>query len=227
MSIRLPFWATLMSVLGIIVLCTLGSWQLQRLAWKTEIIAKLDAAYESENSKAIDIANFEDSDFTYGRVSGTFLPQKALLLGPKTKDKKIGYDLIVPLKQKKATILINMGWTEWELEELPIYHLKNKWVWFEGLARAPGWNSFTPENVPEEELWFKPDIDNIATIKNLKNPAPFMLYAEHASHKFDASFPNNARWSPNNNHLQYAIFWFIMALALAVIYGLRFLRKQG
>ncbi len=225
MSIKLPFWATIMTVLGIAVLCTLANWQLQRLAWKSEIIAKLDAAYESENSKPLDIENFEDGDFTYGHVSGTFLPHKALLLGPRTKDEKIGNHLIVPLKQKNATILINMGWTEWNLEELPIHHLKNKKVWFEGLARAPYWNSFTPDNVPKQDLWYKPDIHNIATAKDLKNPAPFILYAEHASHKFDAAFPNNKRWSPNNNHLQYAIFWFTMALTLAVIYVLRFLRK--
>ena len=226
MGIRLPFWATTLTLIGIAILCTLGTWQIQRLAWKTDIIEKLEAAYEGENSQALDIKKLEEGTFTYGRVSGIFMPHKALLLGPKTKDQKIGYDLIVPVKQKNTTVLVNMGWTDEALKDLPIYHLKNKRVWFEGLARTPGWNSFTPDNVPAENLWYKPDIQNIAAAKALKNPAPFILYAENASHKFDAAFPNNTRWEPKNDHLQYAVFWFVMAGVLAIIYGLRCVVSQ-
>ncbi len=226
MSVKLPFWATIFTLLGIAVLCTLGNWQLQRLEWKSAIIAKLDAAYESDHSQPLNTENFEAGDFRYGAIEGIFQPGKAILLGPKTKDKEIGYDLIVPLKTKEGTLLVNMGWTEYAIKDLPIHHVKGRNIRFEGLARVPRWNAFTPANEPEEELWFKPDIAEITTVKALKNPLPFMLFAESASYKFDAAFPNNQRWNPNNNHLQYAIFWFAMAGVLAIIYGLRFLPRN-
>lgn len=225
MTTKLPFWATIFTIAGVIVLCGLGTWQIQRLTWKNEIIAGLNAAYDNPQSQAIDISAFKPGSFVYGRVSGVFLPDKAILLGPKTKDGKIGNDLIVPVKQNGTAIFVNMGWTASKLEDLPIHHLQNKKLWFEGLARTPRWNSFTPENNPEKNLWYKPDLTEIAAVKNLQHPAPFILHAERASHKFDAAFPNNERWMPANNHLQYAAFWFTMALALCAVYVLRFIRK--
>ena len=78
----------------------------------------------------------------------------------------------------------------------------------------------------ENDIWYRPDIFQIATEKDLKNPIPFMMYADSASQKFDAQFPNNTRWQPNNNHAQYALFWFSLAGALIVIYVLRFLKKK-
>lgn len=224
-AIRLPFWATLLTLLGLIVLCGLGAWQVQRLAWKQDIITKLDQAYEGQSSAALDLDNITDN-FAYGRVSGRLLADKALLLGPRTQNKEIGNDLIVPLQTNGRTLLINMGWSNWPLEDMPIKHLNGKTVWFEGLINTPHWNSFTPPNEPDKDLWYRADINEIAEVKALKEPYPFVLRAEHASHKYDAAFPNNERLYPNNNHLQYAFFWFAMATALIVIYVLRFITNN-
>ncbi len=221
-----PFWATLLTLIGIGILCSLGIWQLQRLAWKDDILKRLETAYSEEETAAFNFSYMDDNDFAYGRIEGKLLTDKAFLLGPRTKNKEIGNDLIVPLESDQGTILVDMGWTNAPLDEQPIYHLNGKNVWFEGLARKPGWNNFTPDNAPEKNLWYKPDIAEIARIKDLKNPVPFMLYSQNASHKYDAAFPNNERWQPKNDHLQYAFFWFTMATALAAIYILRFIIKR-
>jgi surfeit locus 1 family protein len=224
-----PFWATLFTLLGIGVLCSLGVWQLQRLSWKQEIIERLNAAYDTVHSERqapeIDFGTMQESDFRYGRAQGIFMADKALLLGPKTRDGKIGYDLIVPLATKQGTLLVNLGWTTEKGLDYIRYH-DGRAMSFAGLARRMHWNAFTPANKPQENLWYKPDITEIAKAKNLENPLPFFLFAEESHTKFDAPFPNNERWQPNNNHLQYAIFWFTMAGALIVVYILRFLRKN-
>ena len=221
-----PFWATLFTILGLFILCTLGTWQLQRLAWKNEIISKLESAYENVESTPINLEEITAGEFTYGRINGIFMPDKAILLGPRTSNKKIGNDLLVPLKVGNGTLIVNMGWTSGPLNEQPIHHLKGKKVWFEGLIRTPKWNAFTPENLPEKDAWYKADTKEIANAKGLNAPFPFILRAETASHKFDAKLPNNQRLLPNNNHLQYAFFWFAMAVTLASIYTLRFIVKQ-
>lgn len=228
-TIKLPFWATFFTILGIGILCALGTWQIQRLAWKNDIIARLDKAYETQGATALNL-DTPPHDYSYGRVKGRFLPDQAFLLGPRTQNKKIGNDLIVPLLIDKHTLFINMGWSDSPLYKMPIRHLQGKNVWFEGLIVTPHWNSFTPQNEPDKDLWYRLDTREIATIKNLPDAYPFILRAEHASHKFDAAFPNNEKLYPNNNHLQYALFWFAMAIALLAVYILRFItgnKKAG
>ena len=223
---KFPLTASILTLCGVGVLCTLGTWQLQRLEWKAGILRQLDQAYASTEAKDLDIKALGEQNYLYGRIRGKFMADKALLLGYRMQDEKPGADLIVPLETKQGTVLVDMGFASGKLENQPIHHLNGKQVWFDGLARKPSWNSFTPENIPAKNVWYKADIPQIAAEKDLKNPAPIMLYAERASHKFDATFPNNERFAPSNNHLQYALFWYALAAALIVIYVLRFWGKN-
>lgn len=233
---KINFKAVLALILflgGFIVLCTLGFWQLQRLEWKRGIISKLDQAYSTTESAPLPLALEDGSDlndvYRYGRVDGIFLARKALLLGPRTQNGQIGNDLIVPVRIADGrTVFVNMGWTPYVLQEQPIYHLDGQHVWFTGLARRARWNSYTPENKPDQDIWYRPDLEEMAASRGLDDIYPLMLYAERASHKFDAAFPHNERWYPRNQHLQYAWFWFAMATAWAGVFILRFLAiKKG
>lgn len=223
---RPPFWASFFTLCGVSILCTLGTWQVHRLSWKNDLIAKLETAYDTDKAQELDLKNLNPSDFIYGRISGALLTDKAFLLGVRMKDEKAGADLIIPVQTSKNTILINMGFTTGTLEDQPIYNLNNKSVWFEGLVREPSWNSFTPENNPEKNLWYRLDTDQIAKTKNLENLSPAVLYAERASHKFNAQLPNHTRQYPNNNHMQYALFWFSMAGGLLAVFAIRFMRQS-
>lgn len=222
---KLSVWATVFTLIGIAILITLGTWQIQRLQWKNTIIAQLDSAYNNTRDAKLDLVQAEQQDFSFGHITGMFMPERAILLGPKTKDGTVGKDLIVPVRiDKKRDLLVNFGWTEArELGALPIHHAQGKPITISGLTRKPDWNSFTSNNSPEHDLWFKADINQIADAKDLKSPYPFLLYAETASYKFDSAFPNNERWYPRNKHMQYALFWYTMALALAAVYVFRFI----
>ena len=61
-QIKISFWATIFIALGVVVLCTLGTWQLQRLAWKEDIMAKLDAAYDNP-IKNPNLSDLKNNDF--------------------------------------------------------------------------------------------------------------------------------------------------------------------
>jgi surfeit locus 1 family protein len=227
-GITLPFWATLLTILGVVILCILGSWQIQRLTWKNDIIAKLESAYKNPLESPA-LSELKEDGFIYASIKGRFLFDKSILLGHTIQDEQPGQFLITPLQTKQGTLLINMGFNP-STEKLEDHFLKSytgENITFTGLIRKPHWNSFTPENVPENDIWYRPDIFQIATAKDLKNPIPFMMYADSASQKFDAQFPNNTLWQPNNNHAQYAFFWFTLAGALVVIYVLRFLKRNN
>ncbi len=229
-ALKIPFWATFLTIIGLIILCTLGTWQLQRLSWKNDLIQKLDSAYNQKAPQEINLWQKTVPEFTYGYIKGTFLPDKAFLLGPPTmKNETPGLNLIVPIKTQDLTLLVNMGWTSTTLDKQPIHHLKNKEITFHGLLKHSKWNIFTPQNQPENDVWYRLNINEISTAKNLENLYPATLIADRANYKFDAKFfndDNQNRPAPNNNHLQYALFWFTMAAILSIIYILRFFIKK-
>ena len=79
-QIKIPFWATIFTTLGVIALCTLGTWQIQRLAWKEDIINKLDNAYENP-VKNPDLSELNEDDFIYAEINGRFLFEKSINIG--------------------------------------------------------------------------------------------------------------------------------------------------
>jgi surfeit locus 1 family protein len=225
---RLPIWATFLTIIGVIILCTLGTWQMQRLAWKNDMERQLQAAYEVPHKDSLRTKDLSEKEYVYGRVRGRLQTDKAILLGARVKDEKAGAELIIPLLMKDgSTLLVDMGFASGELKKQPIHHLKNQKVWFEGITRKPSWNGFTPKNNPEKNVWYRADIDQIAEAKKLKKVVPYIFYAERASHKYDGAFPKNERFAPSNNHLQYAIFWYLMAAALVGVYYFRFVKKAN
>lgn len=200
---------------------------MQRLAWKTEIIERLEEARQDKNkvfsTTELNALGSEEFPLAYGSVKGVLLSDKEILLGPKTQEGQIGYHLITPLKiRDNATLLVHRGWVPENYKD-PIYrnHLRAQGsVRFTGILRKPDWNGFTSGNSPENDLWFKMDIEEIAQAKKLQNTLPVILYAESASRKFDSHKMNSPGWIPRNKHKQYAIFWFAMAGALILVFGL-------
>ncbi len=222
----IPFWATLFTIAGVIILCALGTWQLQRLQWKNEIIEKLHAAYENPIDN-LNLSTLKDDNFVYASITGRFLFEQSILLGHTIKDEQPGKFLMTPMETEQGTLLVNMGFNP-NTQPLETHALKayqGQFVTLAGLIRKPTWNSFTPENNPENDLWYRADIAQIAAAKNLENPIPFLFYADHALKELSTEFPNNERWEPSNNHARYAIFWFTMAGAFMLVYYLRFFKK--
>lgn len=219
MSLKLPLWGTILTIIGVAVLCFLGTWQLERLQWKQDLIMKLEAAYEGDGAQPLML----DKDFSYGFVRGVLLSDKAILIGPRTHNDKIGRDVIVPLSLGDQTLLVNMGFTmEEDVTFVPIHDVKGQIIGFTGLLRHPSWNSFTPDNQPDKNAWYKLDPQEIGAVKGLSNVLPYVLYAQKSDYEFAEGLPQNSKTYPNNNHLQYAFFWYVMAVAMIGVYAFRF-----
>lgn len=222
-----PLLASLCTFIAFVILCSLGNWQVQRLAWKENILTKLNTAYSTADTKNLADLELADETFAYGFIEGELLYSDSILLTPRTNDKgRIGAHWIIPLKQGKQTFFANLGWTDQTLDALltqqnPI-HVK-----LEGLARKPEWiKNFTPENVPDKNQWYRADLQEIAAIKNLNNPVGFLMDVFKSDKNFVGNFPNNQKWQPNNNHGNYAGFWFLLAGTLVVMFIIRFVIKR-
>lgn len=219
---RPPLIATIMLALGVLVLCSLGNWQIQRLAWKQDLLAALDAEYQ-KNAAHI-MLSAKDAALTRGSVKGRYLHDKEFLLGPRTHEGMPGYHVITPLQTlQNEYLLINRGWvpldTAYEKPQGP-QHIT-------GLLRpAPAPNFFTPENNSAQDQWYRIEIRDIEKRHNIPALWPLILYAEptHNADGVHASYPLAQATKPHlkNDHAQYAAFWFAMAGILVIIFILRF-----
>jgi surfeit locus 1 family protein len=101
----------------------------------------------------------------------------------------------------------------------------------EALLRTGGWKgstAFRPDNRPEDNTWFWVDPEAMAAWAGLENPVT-AVYAAAGPAESPGGLPvgGQTRIDLRNDHLQYAITWYALAVALAVIYALYHLRREG
>lgn len=168
------------TVLGILTLSLipftafcLGTWQVQRLDWKTKLIAKFeDRLVRPPLPLPPRIDPSAISEFDYRRVyaTGKFRHDKEMLIGPRMHDGTDGFLVITPLERGDgaSTILVNRGWISREKQfqqDRLEGALPKEEVTVSGLLREP-WkkNFFTPANKPEEGKFYFPDVQQMAQV---------------------------------------------------------------
>lgn len=154
----------------------LGCWQVQRLGWKTELIARFEDRLTFpplELPLRIDPEAIKDFDYRKVYAKGVLRHDQEMLIGPRTLDGENGYTVVTPLERvdprtgEKSRILCCRGWIKADT--------KAQWfrkshggtpegeVVIEGLLRQPPKrNMFTPANHPEKGEWFFPDVEQMA-----------------------------------------------------------------
>jgi surfeit locus 1 family protein len=218
---------TFMTLLGIAILCGLGYWQLERAEWKRNLVAELDAEYSKDASQTILDLKQPDLEFSRGSLEGQYDFGKQIFIGPRTYTNLPGRHVFTPFILTDGTIvLVNRGWVpnEWKFaDEQNRDALQTGKV--TGLVRKPDRHPFAPENRPELDQWYYPDIEQFEQAKKVGAVQPYILMLE--AQEIESGYPVAAATKPQlpNDHLQYAIFWFTMAGILAIIFVLRFLRK--
>lgn len=154
----------------------LGCWQVQRLGWKTELIARFEDRLLKDPLPLPPQVNPDAvKDFDYRRVlaRGVLRHDQEMLIGPRVHDGQPGFQVITPLERTgefpgykgNTTVLVNRGWIpkhKASHRERP-EGLPQGVVLVEGLLREP-WkkNMFTPENKPKEGKFYFPDVYEMA-----------------------------------------------------------------
>ncbi|HUN49755.1 MAG TPA: SURF1 family protein, partial [Candidatus Sulfotelmatobacter sp.] len=176
-SVRPAFWPTLFTVPALILLVGLGIWQLERLAWKTDLLATVDSRIHAAPvplppGDAIDPKAWEWRHVT---VSGHFLNDKEMHLLAYTERGNLGYHLIVPLaRDGGGFVLVDRGWVpaaNKRPETRPLSQPSGG-VTVTGVVRT-GWRQgwFVPDNQPAQNLWFFADIPGFIRQAGIAAPA--------------------------------------------------------
>lgn len=207
-----------MTLVMLIVLIGLGTWQVQRLHWKQEVIARI------EHAEANAPVPLTADPLPYAKVltEGRLREDLAVLFGAEVRETpagpKMGAHLIVPLERDSARpLLVDRGWVP--LAPTAPLDIPSASVSLTGFVRPPeepGWFS-AADNVAERHFYTL-DPQAIAAALRLKNAEPFILVV--LGPKPASLWPEPAHHLPQppNNHLSYVITWYGLAAALGVIF---------
>jgi surfeit locus 1 family protein len=167
------------------------------------------------------------------RVAGTFLHEHQTpvhgLMSASPGRAVQGFYILTPLRLRDGSIVIvNRGFVPTELRDASRREATQPdgEVTVTGLVRAPetrGW--FIPENDPARNVWFARDPAEIARGKGLGRVAPFLIDADATENPGGWPKGGQTRLAIPNDHLQYALTWFGLALTLLAVFG-AFVRRR-
>jgi surfeit locus 1 family protein len=215
--------ATLFTLAAVAIMVGLGTWQVERLAWKNALIERIESGMRAAPLPLpARVENPAEWDFRRVSVTGRFLHDHEIDLAARSMNGRVGYQIVTPLKRDDGTlVLVNRGWVPLEKRD-PASRpegLPTGMVTVEGVARVPaeqGW--MQPDNDPAKNMWFWYDIPAMAAQAGGGNPLPVVIEAGDAANP--GGFPIGGQTNVNivNNHLQYAFTWYSFAITLIVIY---------
>lgn len=222
MAFRPGLWPTLTVAACLPVLVTLGSWQLDRAAWKTALIAELEQR-QGEDAVALPPTGELDAGWNHRRVAAEarLAPEPALRFGVQARGVEPGHRLLqrADLADGRA-LVVNRGWRADRASEAlatpdGTVTLTGVLRWIEGLEPAP----FTPANDPAANRWYWYDHAALETAF-ARDLLPVVLEVTEGETGPGVPVPQPVVVDLPNNHLGYAFTWFGLALGLAAIYVL-------
>lgn len=228
---RPTLWPTLFTVPAVLIMIGLCAWQVQRLHWKEGLIAERQSRTAAA---AIELpaagSDLAGAEFRKVGLEGAFRHDKELFLGARSHNGNPGYQILTPFELTDGqTILVNRGWVPVD-RKLPERRADGQIagrVLLEGLLRLPRGKAFMqPDNEPAHNMWFFVDLPAMARFAGL--PLRTDLYLDAGPGENPGGYPigGQTRLELPNDHLQYAITWGLLALALIVIYVLYHLKLQ-
>lgn len=239
-------WPAILTALTLPVLVALGTWQLQRMHWKADLIAKLEARTKAEPvSYTAALGEFVKSDpdlktgdveYLRVRVTGTFdHNEERHVYAPRTSSQ--GWNVFTPLKPEggQPPVYINRGWVSDKFKDQSTRaegQITGP-VTITGLARLDEPKSmFAAPNDPKSNRWYQRDTWAMRWgEKGPPSPAELqaMMLQGYAPFSIDAEAEpaNPGGWPKGgatevklpNSHLQYVVTWYALAITLLVIFA--------
>lgn len=216
---------------GFALLVGLGVWQIQRLHEKEALIASVEAGLHAAPLPLSDALRQGTAAVEWRpvRVTGHYLHDEELYVFSQGPMGAVGVDVITPLVQASGdVVLIDRGFVPEELRN-PSTRAAGQVtgdVSVTGvlrLSQQPG--LFTPTPNLKTRLWFVKEVPSMAKATGLDVP-PIVIEADPGPNPGGWPLGGQTRVDFPNDHLQYAITWFGLALALLAVY-LLYHRSHG
>ena len=195
----------------ILVLLSLGSWQLYRLNWKLDLISEIE---NSLKINPVELSKSNNKNYLRIKTSGTVDFDKQIYLYNLNNSGKPGFEVINPILIGNENYLINRGWIPFDKKDKAEINLINTNRIIGTWKKQSKANSFKPENDIEKNYWFTLDRDDIFSYTRKK----FSKYIIYLNGDYKTPEPKVITADISNNHKKYAITWFSMAISILLIY---------
>ncbi|NJR13605.1 MAG: SURF1 family protein [Phyllobacteriaceae bacterium] len=225
---RVSVLLLIFSAAAFCVLIALGTWQWQRMIWKEGLLATIEQRLAEPPVPFDAIVALNDSgqpiEYRPVSVSGRLLNEHEQFV-LSTYNGLSGWHVYTPLEvagMDGAVVFVNRGFVPYDMRE-PAKRAEGQMdslINIEGLARqAPGQkpSSIVPDNDPANRTYYWKDLSAMTTAAGLDEGEVLPLFIDKTSKLPDGLLPvaNVTQVDLPNNHLQYLITWYGLALALA------------
>jgi surfeit locus 1 family protein len=220
----------LLAALVFAIFAALGTWQVQRLFWKLDLIARIDQRVHAPEVAVPPPDQWpqltaSNAEYRRIRVMGTFLTGQDTLVQAVT-ERGSGFWVMAPLQQADGTVvMVNRGFIPPEATRAiapPLADAQQRST-VTGLLRMDQPDgAFLRQNDPQNQRWYSRDVQAIGKAHGLTHVAPYFVDADAAP---AAEAPaNGAPVAPvggltviafHNNHLVYALTWYTLAAMVA------------
>lgn len=212
---------TIVALIAFVILASLGTWQVQRLSWKSDL---LETMAERTAAAAVPLAGLPVDDpaavaWRRVHVAGRFVSPAgpAQLYGVEQRNGALGGRLLGVFETEGGSaLLVDRGFAP---EAGPAPALPEGQVELDAVLRdrsADDSSLFLPDNDPKAGRWFWLDLAALGEQFGYRlEPVALQLLPGSPGATPQAAAP---MINLPNNHLGYAITWYGLALALLVIY---------
>ncbi len=201
-------------VFGIAILLVLGVWQLQRLAWKEDILSGIAARMEAAPIPLPRQPTEAADEYVLVEVAGRLGGQELHVI-TSLKPFGPGFRVVTPIETAEGRrLLVDRGFIP-EADKSPARapfsaKVQGRLLWPDET------DSFTPSPDTARNIWFARDVEAMAEVLQTE---PILIVTEAVSASPGAPVPMPAGVNIPNNHRQYAITWFSMAVVWLAMTG--------
>ena len=215
-------------IVALSILLGLSGWQIKRLNWKTDLISQRISSFESDPISFVNLNQPEKNEFRKVFVDGQLLNEFEMYMPALSKRGNNGFHILVPLKTTSGKLIIyDTGWVPLKIKEKEkrLLNISKNSQTFEAVIRTSGRKGyFQPDNDTDTNTWFfvEPELMSKYLKMNFENE-----YYLEAVKNGPNGFPlgNQTRIYLRNNHLQYALTWFMIACGLVGVFFFANIKK--
>jgi surfeit locus 1 family protein len=204
---------------GAAILLALGNWQINRLAWKEGVIARLEERLSAPPATLPAAPDPVSDKYLRVAVSGRYASGEVHVLSS-AKPWGPGYRIIAPfVTDDGRRILVDRGYVRQSDKnaprDAPAGTVTGAFLWPDEM------DGFTPVPDLKANIWFARDPDGLS---KLLGTEAVMIVAEESPVEWPKAMPVSV--NIKNDHLGYAATWFGLAAVWGVMTGVVLLRLR-
>lgn len=210
--LRKILFPMILGIAGCGVLVGLGLWQVERLAWKQDVLAGINARLNAAPEPLTLSATEADDEYTRVTLTGQPTGDELHVLVSGT-EAGTGYRVISKVETPLGAILVDQGLLAIDNKDaaplVAAMQITGTLLW------PDDQNAQTPDPDLAANIWFA---RNIATMSAALGTQPLMVVATQ-------TVPMDPRLTPlpvntatiKNDHWEYAVTWFLLAAVWAIM----------